>query len=219
LPMRKKESENDYRYFPDPDLPPIVLTADYLNEIQQEQNTLPIDVYLELRDKYQLSHADAELLTENKTFATYFTEAASLSVNQKDLSELLIQKIIPYIRTENLTLESLGDMNDIIIFVTFINNGRISKSMAYQHVFPEWILDISQNPEEIAFSKELLQSTNQDFLDPIIYEVINNHPDKASEYRKGRKGLLGFFMGKVMQKSGGKADPKVLQEKVVKALS
>lgn len=217
-PMRKKESENDYRYFPEPDLPPILITPEYIDTIKREVSVLPIDLYMLFTDKYQLSHADASLLTENKETAEYFIKAIEYDVPPKDFCELLTIKLIPHTRKENVSLSSLGDIKNIVNFVEFINSNKIAKSAAYQYLYPDWIKDCSQNPEILAASKNLLQSDDQSFLDTMVEQILKENPTKVAEYRKGKKGLLGFFMGQVMQKSGGKTDPKVLQSKVEEAL-
>ena len=218
-PMRKKESENDYRYFPEPDLPPIYITSDYIVGVKKQTTTLPIDLYLSLVNEYQLSHADAELLTETRKTSEYFIKALGYNINPKDLCELMTNKLIPHARKEKISLSDLGEIKNVVDFVKFTNSGKIAKSAAYQHLFPEWIKDTSQDIESLAASKNLLQSTDQSFLDEIVQQVLSNNTSKVEEYRKGKKGLLGFFMGQVMQKSGGKADPKVLQSKVENALN
>lgn len=218
-PMRKKESENDYRYFPEPDLPPIMIAEELLQRLKMESTTLPIDLYLSFIEKYLLSHADAELLTESKETADYFKEGIEVGANPKDFCDLITNKLIPHAKKEKVSLISLGNLNQILAFLTFINGEKISKSAAYQHIFPEWIKDTDQNPEQIAKTKNLLQSEDQSFLDELILNVMQANAPKVEEYRKGKKGLLGFFMGQVMQKSGGKADPKILQAKVEAALN
>jgi aspartyl-tRNA(Asn)/glutamyl-tRNA(Gln) amidotransferase subunit B len=218
-PMRKKESENDYRYFPEPDLPPVMIQKELLQSIKMASTTLPIDLYLTFVNDYQLSHPDAELLTESKETAEFFIKGIMLGADPKSLCDILTNKLIPHCRKEKISLSNIGDIHQILDFVIFINGNKISKSAAYQHVFPEWIQDTSQNPEQIAKTKNLLQSDDQSFLDGLIMEVMTANEAKVAEYRKGKKGLLGFFMGQVMQKSGGKADPKILQLKVEAALN
>ncbi|MBK7808659.1 MAG: Asp-tRNA(Asn)/Glu-tRNA(Gln) amidotransferase subunit GatB [Saprospiraceae bacterium] len=213
-PMRKKESENDYRYFPEPDLPPVVLTEKFIDQAKSDLVTLPVDRYIRLKDHYQLNHADAEYLTEDKSYSDCFFGLANKTSNYKSLSELLISKVIPYIKTNGITLADLGNTDHLLGFIQLIDSDKVPKSAVYQHVFPVWIRDISQNPEDIASDLQLIKSDNQDFLDDLIVQVLKANADKVKEYQKGKKGLIGFFMGQVMQKSGGKADPKVLQVKM-----
>ena len=216
--MRKKESENDYRYFPEPDLPPVVLTQKFLEHIRKDLVALPVDRYIRLKDQYQLPHADAEFLTEDMTYSDCFFELANKTSNFKSLSELLISKVIPYVKTKGIFLGDLGDTDQLLRFIHLLDSNKVSKSAIYQHVFPVWIRDISQNPEDISSDLQLIKSDDQDFLDGLIEQVLQNNPEKVKEYQKGKKGLIGFFMGQIIQKSGGKADPKVLQDKMEKML-
>ncbi len=216
--MRKKESENDYRYFPEPDLPPLVLSKKYISDIDEQLIALPIDHYLTLTEKYGLSHSDTDFLVSDNTYVSYFLELRALIHESKDLSDLLIMKIIPHIKKENISLLDLGPKMGIVAFLNLLNNNQIAKSSALQTVFPIWIQDISVDPLEIARKEGILQSNDQSFLDDIIHEVLTQNSSKLTEYRKGKKGLLGFFMGQVMQKSNGKANPQQLQDKLTKAL-
>jgi aspartyl-tRNA(Asn)/glutamyl-tRNA(Gln) amidotransferase subunit B len=218
-PMRKKESENDYRYFPEPDLPPMLITDAYIEKISEQLVALPIERYQKLRDQYQLSHADAELLTEDFTWSDAFFALTENSEATKDIAELFIHKILPYLKNEHKTLVDLGDLTHIHSFIALLQSETVAKSAAYQHIFPIWMNDISQDPAEIAKKLALVKSDDQSFLDDIIINILTSNPDKVKEYQKGKKGLLGFFMGQVMQKSGGKADPKVLQNKMEEALN
>jgi aspartyl-tRNA(Asn)/glutamyl-tRNA(Gln) amidotransferase subunit B len=217
-PMRKKESENDYRYFPEPDLPPVLIDEIFLKEIEQKLVALPIDRYYKLVNEYKLSSADAIFLTEEKAWTELYFLLVSHSAQYKLIAELLVQKILPYL---NLIKKGISIFNDPLLllrFVELLQNGKIAKSAVYQHVFPVWIEDIRQNPEDIAQNLELFQSDNQDFLDAIIAQVIIANQDKVTAYKKGKTGLLGFFMGQVMQISGGKADPNTLKGKIEAAL-
>lgn len=217
-PMRKKESENDYRYFPEPDLPPVLIDEIFLKEIEQKLVALPIDRYYKLVNDYKLSSSDAIFLTEEKAWTELYFLLASHSDQYKLIAELLVQKILPYLNLIKKEISIFKDLLLLLRFVELLQNGKIAKSAAYQHVFPVWIDDISQNPEDIAQNLELFQSDNQDFLDVIIAQVIIANQDKVTAYKKGKTGLLGFFMGQVMQISGGKADPNTLKSKMEAAL-
>jgi aspartyl-tRNA(Asn)/glutamyl-tRNA(Gln) amidotransferase subunit B len=218
-PMRKKESENDYRYFPEPDLPPVAIADDYIDALKHKLVTLPLDRYIKLTEQYQLLHADAEFLTEDKAYSDLFFMLAKKTNDVKNLGELLIQRIMPYINNNGITLSDLGKPTDILHFLNLIESNKVSKSSAYQYVFPLWIKDISQDPVEIATTLKLIKSDDQSFLDGLIDIVLSTNSDKVKEYKKGKKGLIGFFMGQVMQQSGGKADPKVLQNKMEEKLN
>ncbi len=214
LAMRHKESENDYRYFPDPDLPPVNISDEWLNDVTSSVGMLPVDRYLLLKDKYNLNHSDAEFLTENISYSTCFMNLAEHVPDIKEWGELLINKIIPHVKANKTSLEGLGAIENFIPLMDLISGKRVAKSAIYQYILPIWLKDITQNPKNIAEQLQLIKSDNQNFLDEIIGDVISKFPEKILEYKKGKKGLISFFMGQVMQKSGGKADPKILQKKI-----
>lgn len=215
-PMRKKEAVNDYRYFPEPDLPPVVINEDIITKVKNQLVALPFQRYIQLTEDFHLSHADAEFLIDDIKYIELFLGLATHCDAYKDLADLLINKAIPWLKAENLDV--WHDPKPILQFIDLLQNGKVSKSAAYQHIFPEWIEDIRQDPLQIAMNKQLVISENQDFLDDEIKKILASYPDKVKEYQKGKKGLIGFFMGQVIQKTGGKTDPKILQAKIEKAL-
>jgi len=217
-PMRKKESENDYRYFPDPDLPPFTVTDEDISVTAGKLVLLPIDRYLLLTGKYGLSESDADILTEEKIFGDCFFHLAEKEGIYRELADLIVQKIIPYIKAEKLKFPSPDKWEQLARFSRLAASKEVSKSAVYQHAFPVWISDITADPYEIAARLDLIKSEDQDFLDPLITKVLGQYPEKVAEYRKGKKGLIGFFMGQVKNEAGGKADPKTLQEKLELAL-
>ncbi|MFZ1750155.1 MAG: Asp-tRNA(Asn)/Glu-tRNA(Gln) amidotransferase subunit GatB, partial [Saprospiraceae bacterium] len=213
-PMRKKESENDYRYFPEPDLPPVSLSQSYIDETKASLTMLPIDRYLLFSEQYHLSAADADFLCENKLWSDTTLALIGKTDQPKELIELMLNKIIPHIKAENIEINELGESSHILSFIQMISNEKVAKSAAYQHVFPLWVVDISQSPEVIASSLGMIKSDDQSFLDEIISTIISENEDKVSAYQSGKTGLLGFFMGQVKQKAGGSADPVIMKEKL-----
>lgn len=213
LPMRKKESENDYRYFPEPDLPPIVLTDEYLNHTRQKLVQLPLDAYLMLTREYELNSSDAGVLVDNKKWLDYYLHLCTLSHMRKEIAELFILKILPYSRIHNLDSVSLKSEEDIIRFVLFANSGKVSKSAAFQTLFPLWIETPEADPEQMASNLGLIISDDSEIIYRIADAVIDANPAKVKEYLSGKKGLIGFFMGQAKLMSSGKAlDPVLLKE-------
>ena len=218
-PMRKKESENDYRYFSEPDLPPIQLDATLISNIKKSLVALPVDIYETLTTSHKVAAADAEVLTEDMATVQYFKDLVNLGQPAKDAAEFIVQRLLPHSKKEGKSLETIASQAVASAFITFTSEGKVAKSAIYQHVFPTWIEDTNVDPMDIAKTKNLVQSDDQSFLDSIIQDVLSANAAKVTEYKKGKKGLLGFFMGQVMQKSAGKADPTVLQSKMEKALN
>jgi aspartyl-tRNA(Asn)/glutamyl-tRNA(Gln) amidotransferase subunit B len=225
-PLRSKENAHDYRYFPDPDLPPIILTPSFLEKIRSEMPQLPNEARAELMATFGLPEYDALLLTEERAIYTYFKDFATKigTPQYKSLSNLIINKILPTANELKLELTDFPlSINELVEFLNLIETGKISNTAAYQTLFPELLNEkTAQNaPISVAALAEklnLFQNSDTDFLAKIIAEVMAENAPKVAEYRKGKKGLLGFFVGEVMKRSKGKADPKATNGLVVKAL-
>ena len=242
-PLRSKENAHDYRYFPDPDLPPVVISADYLAKIKAALPTLPWDARKELKEKYGLPDYDVNFLTEEIDVFNYvkilFDEVSnpksetrnpkSTPPQYKAVSNLVINKILPTANELKVELTAFPlTANQLMDFLSVIESGKVSNSAAYQTLFPA-LLD-TPFPKESGFPTStvsaailaeklnLIQNSDTDFLEKIVADVLANNPQKVAEYRKGKKGLLGFFMGEVMKLSKGKAEPKATNVLVLKAL-
>ena len=217
--LRDKENANDYRYFPEPDLMPIVLSKDYIEKIRQQMPPLPWELLKDFQQKYQLSRYDARLLTEEKATAIYFQQLSQHTKNYKAAANLMINKINPWLAEQNSRLAEFPlSTAQLAAFIALIDDGKVSHSIAYQRLFPAWLEQPKASPEAIAQQLNLIQSSDEDFIEQLIDEVMAQFPDKVKQYQKGKKGLLGFFMGQLMRRSKGKAEPKktnqLLQEKL-----
>lgn len=218
-PMRKKESENDYRYFPEPDLPPVILSATYLNKITESITMLPSECYLRLTKEYGLQSGDADFLCESSELVQFYFDLCKMTSHHKEVADFIILKLVPYANSLDCNPVSIKTRDEIIAFVHFVQSGKASKSAVYQQLFPKWIRKAGVDPEQIATGLGLLISNDQDFIDEIILTVLDRNTEKVSEYRKGKQGLIGFFMGQVKLNASGKAvDPVLLKEKLEKAL-
>ncbi len=225
-PLRSKENAHDYRYFPDPDLPPIILSPSFLEKIRNEMPQLPNAARAELMSVFGLPEYDVLLLTEERAIYTYFKDFVSQikTPQYKAVSNLIINKILPTANELKIELTDFPlPINELADFLTLIETGKISNTAAYQTLFPELLTEkTAQNaPISVAALAEklnLFQNSDTDFLAKIIAEVMAENAAKVGEYRKGKKGLLGFFVGEVMKRSKGKADPKATNGLVIKAL-
>jgi aspartyl-tRNA(Asn)/glutamyl-tRNA(Gln) amidotransferase subunit B len=207
-PLRDKEDANDYRYFPEPDLPPVLVTQESLEKIKSELPFLPSQLFSKFVNEYGLASQDAFTLTEEKNVAMYFLGFAEKVKNKKAAANLMNNKIRPFLTEQNLQIEDFKvDKNILNDFVELIESGKVSNTIAYQRIFPE-LLKTDETPIQIAERLQLLQSSDSDFLENICRDVVNRFPDKVTEYKKGKKGLIGFFMGEAMKLSKGQAEPK-----------
>ena len=218
-PMRSKEEANDYRYFPDPDLPPVVLPDSFIDECIASVTLLPWTANTLLKEKYGLSDYDADLISREKPTVEFIQQFELPTKSYSTLASFIANQIFPYINEKQITLSNLNVMN-ITNFITLIDSEKVSRSGAIKSLSSTVLKEINADLdiEKLAHEHNLIQSDDQDFLDAIITEVLAQNEGKVKAYQSGKKGLLGFFMGQVMGRSKGKADPKVLNEKLGKAL-
>jgi aspartyl-tRNA(Asn)/glutamyl-tRNA(Gln) amidotransferase subunit B len=220
--LREKENAHDYRYFPEPDLPPVVISDTLLNTIRAEMPQLPQALERVWQADLGILAADTAVLAADREVAFYFLDMlqqAQEMVAPKYISNLIINKLLPWCATENHTLTSISvKPASWIEFLKLIASNQISSSTAYQRLFPALLQSPEVSPSQLAVDLNLLQDTDADFLEKIADEVLARFPDKVAEYRKGKKGLLAMFMGELMKSSKGKADPKtataILQRKL-----
>lgn len=215
--LREKEEAHDYRYFPEPDLPPVVISNAQLQRIQSEMPPLPRVLETDFQSRFGLPAADAELLTQERDTAVYFLQMADpaqegnhrLPSTIRQISNLLINKLLPWSAETGLPLGDCPVPADAWIeFINLIESGQISASGAYQRLFPALLERPGHHPALLATELNLLQSDDLDFLEKLADEVLARFPEKVAEYKKGKKGLIGFFMGELMKASKGKAEPK-----------
>jgi aspartyl-tRNA(Asn)/glutamyl-tRNA(Gln) amidotransferase subunit B len=219
-PLREKEDAHDYRYFPEPDLPPVVLSEAYVEEIRRSMPPLPWQIFDRLTGEYALTPYDAGIISEEKQVAVFFMELAEHTHNFKAAANLIINKIAPYCNDARISIADFPvPAGQLAAMILMIDEGKVSHAMAYQQVLPTMIEDPGRAPLDIAQSLNLIQQSDEDFLQKLVSEAIQKNPDKVAAYRKGKKGLLGFFMGEIMRSSKGKADPKAAGELLEKLLS
>lgn len=208
--MRTKETLNDYRYFPDPDIPPVIISDVWLAQIKSSMPALPQELYKKFTTEYGLSDYDAGVLTESKEIARYFEEVCRYTSNYKAASNWVMGPVKSYLNELTLHIDRFPvSAEGLAQLIRLIDAGTISYSTASQKIFPKMIDQPDRSPSEWAQVLNLIQESNSDLLKEVISEVVNLYPDKVAEYRSGKKGLLGMFMGEVMKKTRGKADPKL----------
>ena len=206
--LRDKEDAHDYRYFPDPDLPPVVLSEPFIKEVRAEITTLPWQAYAQLMQDFGLPAEDADQLSEDRITYHTFLEYAALSPAVPDLAKLWINRIAPWLNEERLSPDQLPLSPDQISqFQEMILAGDVAAAVASSRLLPSLLL-APGNPLQRAEELGLIQNNDADFLSGLVDAVIADFPDKVAAYQKGKKGLIGFFMGEVMKRSKGSAEPK-----------
>ncbi|WP_276372422.1 Asp-tRNA(Asn)/Glu-tRNA(Gln) amidotransferase subunit GatB [Chryseolinea sp. H1M3-3] len=217
--MRTKEELNDYRYFPDPDLSPLEVSDKWLNEIKATMPALPRELYNKYIAELNLPEYDAQVLTDSKDIALYFEELCKLTKNYKAASNWVMGPVKSCLNDLSLSADELPiKPKELVDLIALVDSGKISFSVASQRVFPELLKNPNKSSLEVAQQLNLIQESNQDAIIPIIDEVLKEFPLKVEEYKNGKKGIVGMFMGEVMKRSKGKADPKVANALITKKL-
>jgi len=207
--IRDKEDANDYRYFPDPDLAPLHLTAEFIESIQNKLPALPATLKKQWKIQYDLSDYAIDQLLMDIEEANFYMEWAAVSKHYKAIANWMIGPIRVALHEGLTNYESLSKMiNYLVELIELVETNQLSFSVASTKVFKEMMANLS-SPKTFATENNLLQTGSTEEIEKWIEEVLANHIEKVAEYKKGKKGLLGLFMGEVKKISKGKADPKI----------
>jgi len=217
--LRSKEDAHDYRYFPEPDLPPLVLTENQIEAIRANMPPLPQELLLRFQEEFGLNLYDAQVLTDDKETALFFLAMASKTTHHKTAANVLINQVRAHLNERAISLDKFPlDSTKLTEYVELLESGKVSVSTAHQRIFPALVDSPEKTAEQLAEELNLLQSSDDDFLEGLIQAALEKYPDKVEAYRNGNKNLLGLFMGEVMKASKGKADPKATSALLTKAL-
>ncbi|MBT1701638.1 Asp-tRNA(Asn)/Glu-tRNA(Gln) amidotransferase subunit GatB [Chryseosolibacter indicus] len=217
--MREKEELNDYRYFPDPDLSPLVVSEEWLASIKASMPALPRELVTKYVKSFHLPEYDAQVITDSKDVAHYFEEACQYTVNYKAVSNWVMGTVKSYLNETNSLASDLPvSPKTLAEVINLIDGGKISYTMAQQRLFPALLENSNKVPITLAQELNILQDSSADSILPIVEEVIKEFPLKVEEFKNGKKGIIAMFMGEVMKRSKGKADPKVANELLTKKL-
>jgi aspartyl-tRNA(Asn)/glutamyl-tRNA(Gln) amidotransferase subunit B len=217
--MRAKEDLNDYRYFPEPDLSPVFISDEWLNSVKSNIPELPRELHLRLVEEFGLPGYDAGVLTEAKETAFWFLDLCEKTSNYKAASNWMMGPIKSYLNEKNLNIVDLPISTDAMAqLIELIDDSKVSFTVAAQSIYPELLKSASETPIQIAQRLNLIQESDEDSLMLVVEAVLEENEAKVIEYRSGKKGLMGMFMGQVMQKSNGKADPKVATKLLIEIL-
>ena len=209
IAMRSKEAANDYRYFPEPDLQPLVIDNKQIEAIRAEMPALPRELFQKYTSELGLSAYDAALITDSKPVALYFEEIIAHTKNYKAAANLLMGDVKSYLNQNGLEMEEFPvSAQTIASLIALVDEGKISISVASQKIFPALVEKPESAPLDLAVSMNLIQESDEGSLSGYIQQVFDENPVEVSRYIAGEKQLTGFLMGKLMKVSGGKADPK-----------
>jgi aspartyl-tRNA(Asn)/glutamyl-tRNA(Gln) amidotransferase subunit B len=212
ISMRHKEEANDYRYFPEPDLQPVIITDKYISKVKKTLPPLPNALFLKFTKELGLSEYDANILVDEKGIALYYNELCTFTNNYKSAANFVNGSVKSYLNENALTIIDFSlSPERLASLITIVDDGKISNTVATSKLFPEMIkrYDLA---EKIAADNNWIQESNSDALSDYIRQAITKYPEKVAEYKSGKKGLIGLFMGEVMKLSKGKADPKITNQ-------
>ncbi len=217
--LRSKEMANDYRYFPEPDLAPLFLDKSYIDKIKQAMPTLPNQLYKKYITELGLSDYDAGVITADKELALFFEELIKHTNNYKSAVHLLMGPVKSHLNESGLHIGNIGvKPSNLAGLIKLVDSGQINNTVASHKLFPALLKSPDKTAETLAAELNLLISTDNDDVSQFIQAAIAKFPDKVKEYQKGKKGVLGLFMGEIMKSSKGKIDPQKTNQLLIKEL-
>jgi len=216
-PMRSKEESHDYRYFPEPDLVPIEVDKQWLEKLKANMPELPTARRRRFVQQYNLPEYDAEVLTASRGLADYYEECVKFGASPKMASNWVMGEVNRVLNEKKITPQQLSvTPKSLAELLQLVSNGTLSTKIA-RDVFAEMV-QTGRRAEKIVKEKGLVQVTDRGKLEEVIDEVLAENPQQREQYLAGKKQLLGFFVGQVMKKTQGKANPKlanqILQERL-----
>ncbi|HIJ55370.1 MAG TPA: Asp-tRNA(Asn)/Glu-tRNA(Gln) amidotransferase subunit GatB [Deltaproteobacteria bacterium] len=209
--MRGKEEAHDYRYFPDPDLLPLVIDDEWIASVKEKLPELPDQKKHRFQVEYDLPSYDAEVLTSSRELADYF-EACIKDFNQpKPVSNWIMGSLLGYLNAQGITIEASPIApRDLAGLLKLMDEGLISGKIA-KTVFEE-MAKTGKPPKQIVEEKGLVQVSDESLIDEVVARVLSDHPEEADAYRNGKTKLLGFFVGQIMKATQGKANPQTVNQ-------
>jgi aspartyl-tRNA(Asn)/glutamyl-tRNA(Gln) amidotransferase subunit B len=217
--LRSKEMANDYRYFPEPDLPPVIVSVEQIEQVRATLPPLPDELFRKYKKELSLSDYDAAFITESKPLALYFEALVGKTSNYKAAANWMMGTVRNYLNEQAISIEQFSlRPEQIASLIALVDEGKVSSTVASQTLFPALIAQKTKTPLALAEELNLLQESNADALMDFIRQAIAKYPDKVADYKNGKVGLIGHFMGEVMKMSKGKADPKLANELMKKEL-
>ena len=215
--QRSKEEAHDYRYFPEPDLPPLQLSKEWIDSVRKNLPELPGAKKQRFITEYDLSAYDAGLLTQSRDLATYFEAASARAKNAKAVANWMLRNLLQRLNESDTEIndckispESLAEM------ILLIESGEISNRIA-QEVFDK-MFDTGKSAQEIVKEQGLTQISDEDALAEIVAKVIAENPAAVQDFKQGKKRAIGFLVGQVMKATRGKANPGIVNQKLQEVL-
>ncbi|MGH9915005.1 MAG: Asp-tRNA(Asn)/Glu-tRNA(Gln) amidotransferase subunit GatB, partial [Pyrinomonadaceae bacterium] len=210
-PMRSKEEAHDYRYFPEPDLPPLIVTEEFVEQIKSEMPELPDARRDRFVQDYKLSFNDAAQLISELALANYFEKVAEVSSNPRAASNWIRSEILRELETRKIdVMQCPIAVSELGALIRFIDEGKISGTQGKEVLLE--MFETGKGAKTVITERRLEQVSDTSAIEAIIATVIKANQKQVEQYRAGKEGLFGFFVGQVMKASQGKANPKIVNE-------
>lgn len=216
--MRSKEEAHDYRYFPDPDLLPLSISDEWIDELRGTLQELPQVRQQRFLTEYSLPEYDAGVLTKSRELADYFESCVQLFAEPKNISNFIMGELLRELNQAGTVVESSPVSPDRLVeLLKLVHDGTISLKVA-KDIFPELYAG-EKSAAQLVEEKGLQQVSDEGALEKLVQEVLEKNPGQVEQFRSGKETVLGFFVGQVMKASSGKANPKKVSDLLTRALS
>jgi aspartyl-tRNA(Asn)/glutamyl-tRNA(Gln) amidotransferase subunit B len=217
--LRTKEEANDYRYFTDPDLPVFQVTDSFLQSIRETIPALPEELVAKYISSFHLSEYDARVICDDRETASYFELLIQETTNYKAAANWVLGPIKSYLNENNISITQFTvSAKKIAQLIQLVDDRMLNFSTASSRILPELIKRPDEEPLEAITNLNLLQSSDAGEIASWVDQALAKMPDKVREYKKGKKGLIGLFVGEVKKISKGKADPKLTNQLLLERL-
>jgi len=218
--LRTKEEANDYRYFAEPDLIPFLITDEMLESVKQTIPALPNELEIKYRQNFGLSAYDAKLLCDDKSTSDFFETIVQYTNNYKAATNWLLGPVRSYLNENNIEIKTFPlSAKNIAALIKIVEEGKMNFGIASTKLFNALLQQPGKDVLQLVTELNLMQESNSDAVTLWVDEVINKMPEKVSEYKKGKKALIGLFAGEVKKLSRGKADMEVVNRLLTQKLN
>jgi len=217
--LRTKEEANDYRYFGDPDLPPFNITDVFLDSVRKSIPPLPEELISKYTAQLHLSEYDAMVICDDKETADYFEALIKETTNYKAAANWMLGPMKSYLKDHSISIKDFVlQPKTLAQLIHLVDENKVSFSIASSRILPELLKEGNTDPLQVADKLNLLQISNSNEVLTWVEQALASMPDKVNEYKKGKKGLIGLFVGEVKKISKGKADPKIINQLLLEKL-
>jgi len=218
--LRNKEEADDYRYFPEPDLPAFYISEKFIREVKELMPPLPAELQKKYIEQYKLPSYDAALICSDKADADFYNELIKLTSQYKAAANWLIGPVKSYCNEHDISLHTFPlPPATIALLIELTEEGKVSFSNASTKILKALIANPGKTPLDIATELNLLQESDAGTVDTLVNNVIDALPEKVKEFRSGKKGLIGMFAGEVKKLSKGKADMQLVNKLLIEKLN